>query len=74
MNLENEIGGFLERNNFKKVSSKQWQNDFCVVAISDNCYIITHGYGDTVFSSDHNLYWLIGYLTYNEFLSREYVK
>jgi hypothetical protein len=70
---ENEIGAFLERNGFKKISKHQWQNDV-VIGISDKCFVITHGFGETVFSKEFSLYWLIGYLTYNGFLNKEYVQ
>ena len=74
MEVKTEIGGFLERNGFKKHTETQWSNEWVVVGITDEDFILTHGFGQTTFSKDFNIYWLIGYLTYNGFLTQNYVK
>jgi len=71
------IGSFLERNGFKNVSKSGWANEKCIVTILENCYQIqfTNFDGDWEFFTDSlHIPSLVGTLTWNDLLDRNYSK
>jgi acyl carrier protein len=74
-----EVINFLELNGFKKSTTPKGNiilsNESCTVHQSiDEQYIITNNQGDKFFSNDLNIYWLIGCLTYNGYMDKNYNK
>jgi hypothetical protein len=73
MNIEAlhiNIGRSLLANNFVRVDG-HYENDLCKV------YFIEYGYavyadGGVMYSQDFNIYWLLGVLTYYNYMPRDY--
>ena len=70
-----DVKRFLTNNGFKKVrtvnNSHEYVNDYCVVVINENNYEVFDK-DASMFSTDHNIYWLIGVLTYYGMMDRNY--
>lgn len=60
---------FLERNGFSKIDEGSYANDLCNVVITEDGYEVADNQGNAAYSKDLNIYWLIGYLVYNKFMS-----
>lgn len=58
---------FLEKNGFKCIEKDSYTNSKCTVSCHDDGYIIENENG-AMYSSDLNIYWLIGFLTYYNFI------
>lgn len=63
---------FLIKNGFAKTELNHYVNYTCEVVIMGDCYNIIENSG-SVFSDNLNIYWLIGYLTYYNFIDKDYV-
>jgi hypothetical protein len=77
MNSTQIIGSFLERNGFKNVCENKWANENCLITILENCYQIqyTNFDGDWEFFTESlRIPSLVGILTWNDLLDRNYSK
>jgi hypothetical protein len=77
MMVEEIINSFLERNSFKMVCPNKWANDKCMITLLENCYQIqfTNFDGDWEFFTDSlHIPSLVGTLTWNDLLDRNYSK
>jgi len=63
---------FLQLNGFERTEKSSYVNDLCNVVIENDHYAVANNVGATQYSSDLNIYWLIGVLTYYGFISRMY--
>ncbi len=63
---------FLEKNGFIKVEENSYANDMCGVVIEEDHYAISNNDGDTMYSPNLNIYWLIGVLTYLGYMNKNY--
>jgi len=73
------VGSLLERNGFKNVSENKWANERCMVTVNETleCYQIqfTNFDGDwEFFTESMHIPSLIGTLTWNDLLDRNYSK
>lgn len=68
----NEVIRFLKNNGFKKIEPKSYVNDKCNVIIDINGYWVANNNGDTMYSDNFNIYWLIGVLTYYNYIDKNY--
>lgn len=69
------IQHFLLKNGFTEVEKNidVYTNGKCKVNIFYDCIEITSKEnGERVYSDDHNIYWLIGYLTYYNLMDKNY--
>ena len=74
--VHNLVGKFLLKNGFTKSSENTYTNDKCDVGLhfDDEIYEIYIIKDDaSMFSTDLNIYWLIGCLTYNELMNKDYI-
>ena len=74
-----EVKNFLEANGFKKISTihkasrkNTYFNDKCTIIITKKNYIVIDNDFSTIISDSLNIYWLIGILTYREFMDKNY--
>lgn len=75
MNIESiiiEIEPFLFKNNFQKIDTNVYSNDYCSIAIEEDEYAICDNEGNTYYTEDHRIYHLIGYLTYCGYMDKNY--
>ncbi len=65
---------FLKRNGFKEVPGKRkiYSNGKCKVVILYNCYEIINKKNDSFYSEGLSIYWLIGVLTFYNFIKKDY--
>ncbi len=63
---------FLKRNGFKRMEMGSYANENCNVVITSNNYEVANNNGDTMYSDNHNIYWLIGVLTYYNYMDKQY--
>jgi coproporphyrinogen III oxidase-like Fe-S oxidoreductase len=70
----NETIKFLEKNGFERIGVANFANNRCNVVISQDGYAVSNNDGNTMYSNDHNIYWLIGVLTYYEYMDKNYKK
>lgn len=62
------VNSFLERNGFFLVEENSYANSKCNVIITSDNYEVANHEGDVTYSNDLNIYWLIGFLTYYNFI------
>ena len=77
MKIEEIINSFLERNRFKNVGPSKWANEKCMVTLLEDCYQInfTNFDGDWEFYTESlRIPSLVGTLTWNDLLDRNYSK
>ena len=72
-----EVIDFLEKNGFKQDSYGTWINGVCAIIINEKHYAIgtyDNNFGEDgfMFSTDLNIYWLIGVLTYYNLIEKDY--
>ena len=69
------ISPILKKNGFKKIAKRTYSNKKCTVVINkkESYYAVTDEEG-TVFSPTLEIYWLIGYLTWNDLIDKDYEK
>ena len=63
---------FLKKNGFEKIEPSSYVNDRCNVVFEDNHYAVADNEGNTMYSKDESIYWLIGVLTYYGFMDKNY--
>lgn len=63
---------FLEKNGFKKVEQNSYDNNVCSVVLNTSGYIISDNNGNLVCLNGLLIYTLIGYLTYQGFMDKNY--
>lgn len=75
--VNNYVEQFLERNSFKNVGTSKWANIACVITVNETHYQINF----TNYDGDWELYTesllipaLVGTLTWNSLLDRNYTK
>jgi hypothetical protein len=77
MKIEEIINSFFERNSFKNVGPNKWANEKCMVTLLEDCYQInfTNFDGDWEFYTESlRIPSLVGTLTWNDLLDRNYSK
>lgn len=77
MSTPDIINSFLERNSFKNVGINKWANEKCIVTIHKDFYQIqfTNFDGDWEFFTESlHIPSLVGTLTWNDLLDRNYSK
>jgi hypothetical protein len=77
MNSNEIIGTFLERNSFKRVADNKYANIACVITILEDCYQINFSNFDgdlEFFTQSLHIPSLVGTLTWNNLLDRNYAK
>jgi hypothetical protein len=72
-----ELIDFLEKNGFVQNSDGTWFNGISSVRVDDICYRVEcfdqdFGEDGVMFSTDLNIYWLIGVLTYYNLIEKDY--
>lgn len=72
----NEVIGFLIKNGFDRMETNSYANDKCNVVINNNggYYAVANNLGDVMYSNDLTIYWLIGVLTYYDYIDKNYKK
>ena len=65
------VKSFLEKNGFEIIDNDKLSNNACVVYFLDEHYCISHN-GFDYYTPDLTIYTLIGYLTYNNLLNKNY--
>ena len=68
--LSNHVSKFLVKNGYKK-EGIAFVTDECTIIIYDDYFSINHD-GIITDSDDHCIYWLIGYLVYNDLIDRNF--
>lgn len=71
--IDNSIGEFLLKNGFNKIVNYVYQNDKCKVTVTPQGYEVFHD-EFTWYSHDHNIYSLIGWLTWYDLMDKNYKK
>lgn len=69
------IFNFLGENHFRKIKGEKnkMQNNSCIITLTSDGYeVFDKKTASTVYSNNHNIYWLIGYLTYYGHMDKEY--
>jgi len=78
MNQYKDVIGFLEKNGFSKMETNSYANDLCNVRFMKDeggeYYAVADNNGWAVYSPNLNIYWLIGYLTWYDFIPKNYIK
>jgi hypothetical protein len=74
-----EVIEFLEKNGFNQCGFSTWDNDFCEVRMTNHNYVVSSfnlSFGEQgfMYSTDLNIYWLIGVLTYYNLIEKDYNK
>ena len=75
--MENEVIEFLKKNGFKAdpdyFEDKLFYNDLCEVNIYEDCYRVhSNIFRGSMYSTNLEIYWLIGVLTYYKLMNRNY--
>lgn len=65
---------FLLKNGFEKFDSNTYFNNDCKIIINKNYYSIEDINDHKMHSETLNFYWLVGYLTYCNFIPKNYIK
>jgi hypothetical protein len=68
----NPVIEFLLRNGFEYIEENSYANAYCNVVLEKDHYAVADNMGGTVYSYNLNIYWLIGTLTYNGFINKNY--
>ena len=66
------IIAFLKRNGFKRMEKNSYANELCNVVFQEDGYEVSDNEGNSMYSGDVNIYWLIGVLTYYGYMDKEY--
>lgn len=70
--MENTVINFLKNNGFERNETNNYIKDQWNVTDEGGYYAIANGLGDTIYSNDLNIYWLIGVLTYYGIIDKDY--
>lgn len=65
--------GFLERNGFEPLGDEVWSNGVCKVYWG-NTYTVEDVEGGTMHSTNLNIYWLVGVLTWRGLIDKDYLE
>lgn len=68
------IRAFLKRNGFKKMEQNHYANDICGVVFEEDSITVADNEGNQTFAFACNFYWLVGFLTYHNYLPQNYKK
>ena len=70
------VKNWLLLNGFKEMEKNSYANDFCNVVINeeDECYEMADADGNVMYSPNLNIYWLVGILTWHDYIPRNYRK
>ena len=73
------IGDFLTKNGFTQSGERGFTNPYCLVLVEPDHYVVEFesefaGHMGRWFSSDLLIYSLIGYLTWNDLMQKNYNK
>lgn len=65
---------FLLNNGFTEIESNSFSNDMCNIVVNneDGCYEIANNDGGVYYTNSLLIYELIGYLTYHDYLDKNY--
>jgi hypothetical protein len=66
------VKNFLIKNGLKECGDNCYINELCSVMILNNHYEVKNEEGSTIYSTDLNIYWLIGVLTYYNYIPKNY--
>ena len=70
-----DVANFLLKNGFLEMGKDSYANHLCNVVFQEGGgYAVADNEGNTMYSNDNNIYWLIGTLTYYDYMDRHYVK
>ena len=67
-----QIKDFLLNNGFKESYEDFFENELCSITIIDGYYHVKNNDGCSMYSSNLNIYWLIGVLTYYGYMDKNY--
>lgn len=68
-----DVIAFLEKNGFECTVKNIYVNDRCTVVFQGyGGYAVSDNQGNTMYSHDINIYWLIGVLTYYGYMDKNY--
>jgi hypothetical protein len=70
--MNNKVIAFLKLNGFDRMETNSYANDRCNVVYEDGYFAVADRDGNTTYSKDQNIYWLIGFLTYYGFMNKNY--
>jgi hypothetical protein len=70
--VRSKVGEFLGKNGFED-NGRGFFNEYCSVIIEDDHYCVEMDQGH-MFSKDLNIYWLIGVLTHNGLMNKNYIQ
>jgi hypothetical protein len=65
---------FLLKNGFEEQEKNSYANEDCNVVINEDCFSVANNYGNVTYSDNHNIYWLVGYLTWMNYIPLNYKK
>jgi len=69
--MDSRIIRFLKRNGFNRMETNSYANGVCNVVEEGNAYYaVSNNAGDTIYSKDLNIYWLIGVLIYCGYIDK----
>jgi hypothetical protein len=63
---------FLKKNGFKRIESNSYANECCNVVFEDKYTAVADFEGVVEYWKGYSIFWLIGALTYHEFISKNY--
>lgn len=66
--------GFLKRNGFKKMEKNSYANENCNVVFEDGRFAVANNDGKAIYSNDNSIFWLIGVLSYYDYIPKNYVE
>ncbi len=73
--MDSYIVNFLKKNGFEKMEEDSYANANCNVVLDETgCFAVADNEGNTIYSKDDNIYWLIGVLTYFDYIPKYYLK
>lgn len=67
-----KVFDFLEMNGFENIVGNIFFNGKCYVEIEEKYYKVSDKEDNAMYSNDHNIYWLIGVLTYYDYIGKNY--
>lgn len=75
MRAAKTVGPFLIKNGFQKTGFMTYDNGGCIVEITFNGYNVSGKNEENMTATfNHNIHWLVGYLTWYGFIEKDYKK
>ena len=77
MELNPYIGSFLLRNEFKGIGGDSYRNSKCTINVLEDCYevLFESEYGEvSTYTDSHSIIHLVGILTWNDLIDKNYNK